>query len=114
MSRTSDTMVAFLLGAVTGGAIALLMAPDKGEVTRRRIRQGATGLVDKGKGWASDATEGVRGRAGDVLDRVRGRASDVTDTARHQIDSVKGAIAEGKEAYRREMDKPRGGEPERT
>lgn len=107
MSRSTDITLAFIFGAIAGGAIALLMAPEKGEVTRMKIRRGATDLVDKGKGWVSETTDGVRGRATGVVDRVRGKASDVTETARMQIDSVKGAIAEGKEAYRREMDRPR-------
>jgi gas vesicle protein len=48
MSKSTDTVLAFMLGAVTGGVIALLMAPEKGEVTRKKIREGASGLVGKG------------------------------------------------------------------
>jgi hypothetical protein len=40
-----------------------------------------------------------------LADRARGKVSDLTDGARHQIDAVKGAVAEGKDAYRREMEK---------
>lgn len=87
-------MVAFLLGAITGGAVALLLAPEKGEVTRGKIRQGATDLYGKGK---------------DLIDRGRSNLSEkvggVKEGARQQLDAVKEAISEGKEVYRREMEK---------
>jgi gas vesicle protein len=105
MSKSSDTVLAFLLGALAGGTVALLLAPDKGEVTRRKLRHGATDLVGKGKGWVSDTAGDLRGKAGDLADRARGRVGDVTEGARHQIEAVKGAVAEGKEAYRRELEK---------
>ncbi|WP_266367569.1 YtxH domain-containing protein [Tellurirhabdus rosea] len=37
MSRTSQTLLAFLTGCATGAALGLLYAPDKGEVTRDRL-----------------------------------------------------------------------------
>jgi gas vesicle protein len=105
MSKGSDTVLAFLLGAVAGGAVALLLAPEKGEVTRRKLRDGASDIVGKGKGWVSDTAGDLKGKAGDLADRAKTRVSDVTDSARHQLDAVKGAVNEGKEAYRRELEK---------
>lgn len=34
-----NILYAFLGGAIVGGAAALLLAPEKGETTRRRIRE---------------------------------------------------------------------------
>ncbi|MBK6900122.1 MAG: YtxH domain-containing protein [bacterium] len=42
MSRNTNTLMAFVLGAAMGGIAALLLAPDKGEVTRRRLREGGS------------------------------------------------------------------------
>lgn len=105
MSRSTDTAMAFLLGAVAGGAIALLMAPDKGSETRRRIRSGATGLAGRGKDYLGEKTGAVRERAGDVVERTREKVSEVKEGARGQLDAVKSAVAEGKETYRREMER---------
>ncbi len=110
MSRSSDIMTAFLMGALAGGAVALLVAPDKGEVTRQRIRDGANNAYGRGKGWMRDTTGDLRDRVGDLASRTRDRVQDVSETARGQMGAVRGAIQEGKDAYRREVNKPMEGE----
>ena len=42
-------MLCFIAGAMAGAATALLLAPDSGENTRARIRQGASDLKGKAK-----------------------------------------------------------------
>ena len=44
-----NTLLAFIAGAVAGAAAALLMAPDSGEKTRERIRNGAAGIAEGAK-----------------------------------------------------------------
>ena len=41
--------MAFIAGAVAGAAASLLMAPDSGEKTRERIRNGASGIAEDAK-----------------------------------------------------------------
>ena len=43
-------MLSFIAGAVAGALTALLLAPDSGEKTRARIKQGASDAVEKAKG----------------------------------------------------------------
>ena len=105
MSKSGDTALAFLLGAITGGIVALLLAPEKGEVTRRKIRHGAVDLYGKGKDWTTEKTQTVRGKAGEAGEWVKEKAGDAAEAARQQVDAVKSAVAEGKEAYRREMER---------
>lgn len=105
MSRSSDTALAFLLGAVTGGVIALLLAPEKGEVTRRKLRQGAGDIYGKGKERVGETTERARGAAHEAGEWVKEKATDAASAARSQVEAVKSAVAEGKEAYRRELEK---------
>jgi gas vesicle protein len=105
MSRNSDAMVAFLLGAVTGGVIALLLAPEKGEVTRHKIRKGANDLYGKGRSLVKDTGEDLTERAGQLAEKARDKAQDVAEGARHHVSAVKEAFAEGREAYRRELEK---------
>ena len=70
-------VIAFVLGAVTGAAVALLMAPTSGEETRRML--------------ADRAREG-RERASEAARQAR-------EFATRQRDTISSAIDRGREAY---------------
>lgn len=89
-----ETVLAFLLGAVAGGVTALLLAPDRGSETRRRLRTGARDLKD---------TASEKGRR--LVDATQAGVDHVTESTRAQLGAVRGAVAEGREAYRREVSK---------
>lgn len=76
MTKTQEFSVAFAFGALVGGVTALLLAPEKGEVTRSRLKEGAQGLIDT-----------------------------TTGTVHRQAEAVKGAVAEGTKAYREELER---------
>ncbi len=82
-SAAGTVIVAFVLGAVTGAAVALLMAPVSGEETRRR-------LGDKAREGRERAEEAAR----------QGR-----EFITRQRDTMNAAIERGREAY----DQARGG-----
>lgn len=105
MSRSTDTTLAFFMGAIVGGVVALLLAPEKGEVTRRRISEGAVDLYDRSRDWVDHVGNDVRDRTENVADRARDKVSEVKRSARSQVDAVRGAVTEGRETYRREIDK---------
>jgi gas vesicle protein len=50
-SNTGNIIVALLAGAVVGAGIGILLAPDKGSVTRQKLKdnlgKGKDGLIDK-------------------------------------------------------------------
>ena len=94
MSRNTDVLMAFLLGAAVGGVTALLLAPEKGEVTRRRLREGSGRVVRRGK-EAMTAVE----------EAAREKAHSVGEAARHQASAVRSAVSEAKDAYHRELEK---------
>ena len=85
MSRDSNgggsVMLAFVLGAVTGAAAALLFAPAAGDETREYLSK----------------------RAREGRDRARDAARDATDQGREyfqrQRDTVTSAIERGREAF---------------
>ena len=76
--RGASAMTGFLMGAVLGAGIALLLAPATGTDTRRRLS--------------------------DVARKVRDTASDRLGSVRESLHDLKGdaesAIAGGREAYR--------------
>ncbi len=69
MSRTQDVTAAFVLGAVAGGVAALLLAPEKGERTRKQLKDGASQLVKRGEAFAG---------------KIRGAAVEAVEAARHE------------------------------
>ena len=76
-SAAGSVIVAFVLGAVTGAAVALLMAPASGEETRRM-------LGEKAKEGRERAEEAAR----------QGR-----DFVSRQRENLQSAIDRGREAY---------------
>jgi len=58
--NSSKLLLGFLAGAAIGGALGILLAPDKGAETRRKI-------IEKG----NDFTDTVKDKFGDIVDGVR-------------------------------------------
>lgn len=117
MDNNKNTMTAFLLGLIAGGVTALLLAPDSGRETRRRVREG----VRQGTDAAAERARRVREQVGSYTEEVRRQAQNLSGTARDtaggisskasaQVEAVKEAWHEGKEAYRRELEQRRAGE----
>ena len=96
MTRTQELSVAFAFGALAGSVAALLLAPAKGEVTRKRLKDGARGLIERGGTLA-----------GEVRSTAEGAIKTATGTVRRQAEAVRGAMAEGTKAYREELDRSR-------
>jgi gas vesicle protein len=46
MNQTLKVLIGFVAGAAIGGALGLLLAPDKGSETRRRIMEKGSELGD--------------------------------------------------------------------
>ncbi|MDH5253910.1 MAG: YtxH domain-containing protein [Nitrospira sp.] len=90
--------LAFLSGAALGAVAAVLWAPESGSESRERVRRYAR----RAEGDLRD----LAGRAGEVFE-------DVVDQGKEFVESKKSALQEafeaGREAMRKERDRPRGG-----
>ena len=67
IERGTSSVVGFMLGAVIGAGIALLLAPDSGRETRKRLK-------DNARRWSSSMKDGIdtaRTRMGEVKEDVR-------------------------------------------
>ena len=75
----NDALTSFLLGAVIGAGVALMLAPEAGPEMRRKLGEAAKGL-------GGDLGD----RLGNVKDDLKQRASD-----------LKSAVGAGRDAYAR-------------
>lgn len=75
-------VLAFLGGAAIGAVVALLFAPEKGEVTRRKIGR----AVSDGKDRVVDAVESGRDYVVDAYHKGRERLADAIHEGREMVE----------------------------
>lgn len=89
-----SVMLSFLLGGMVGAGLALLMAPQSGQETRRRIREFADDTKERANEYVSQARE----RVVSTVDKGKGMLDD-------QKSAITAAFEAGKEAYEKEVHK---------
>lgn len=86
--------LAFILGGVLGGCLALLFAPESGRRTRERLRDLAADVRDR----TIDFSEDVRDKAEEALERGK-------DLLEEKKSMVTAAVQAGKDAMQRERER---------
>jgi gas vesicle protein len=97
---TAAVLLAFLGGAALGAVAGLLLAPQSGQASREQLR-----------GYARRAEDNLRdlaGQAGEVLGEVMDQGKEFVETKKSV---VRDAMDAGREAMKRERDRPRGEGP---
>src|SRR5436309_3431817 len=87
-SGAGTVVVAFVLGAITGAAVALLMAPASGEETRRLLAEKAR----EGRDKAGEAAQ--KGR--ELWDRQRETLTTAFERGKEAYEQARGAQSPGK------------------
>src|SRR5919108_5064571 len=97
----SSAFMAFILGGLTGAALALLYAPRSGRETRDMLSEKMREGAERGRDLGEQAR--ARGRAfvdeaADYIDRQR-------DAVEQRKDRFAAAVEAGRQAYREEKDR---------
>jgi gas vesicle protein len=91
---SGSMLLSFLLGGIVGAGLALLLAPQSGEETRKKIRDLADDVKDKTTGY---------------VDKTKGKVTSYVDDGKEYYEQkkslVKSAIDAGKEAYEKEKER---------
>jgi YtxH-like protein len=67
MSNSSKVLLGLVVGAAIGGALGILLAPDKGSETRRKIAEKGSDLGDS----LSDLSDSIKDRFNGMVDGVK-------------------------------------------
>lgn len=87
-------LLSFLLGGIVGAGLAILVAPQSGGETRRKIRDYADNVKEK----TSEYAHGVQ-------DKITSTVEEGKHLYEEKKSLVKSAVDAGKEAYEREKEK---------
>lgn len=97
-------MISFVAGAAVGAALGVLFAPERGEVTRRRIKAAAKDGCDMAKDtYASAARKAaaVKGDIEELREVLREEGEEIRDSVRSRIserlDRLEKALVEAME-----------------
>lgn len=100
MGKTGNTLVAILAGAAVGAVAGILIAPDQGEKTRKKIGKGfKTGADDFGskfeelknqiKGLVANKKEDFESSFNHLVNKAEGKSEDVIATLEKKLDELK-------------------------
>jgi gas vesicle protein len=89
---SGSVLLAFVLGGMVGAGVALLLAPQSGLETRRKIKELADDVKEKANDYACTAKEKVTSTVELAKDLYEGKKSAIT-----------AAVEAGKEAYEKEV-----------
>jgi len=98
---TSGVVLSFLLGALSGAALAILFAPRSGRETREMLGERLRETADRSRRLGEKALERGREAAADAtgyLDRQR-------EALEKRRDRLSAAVEAGRQAYRDEKEK---------
>jgi gas vesicle protein len=100
-SGAAGVILSFLVGALTGAAAAILMAPRSGRETREMLGERWRDAADRGRQMTDDAVQKGRQAIDDAstyVDRQR-------EALEKRRDRLAAAVEAGKQAYREEKEK---------
>ena len=91
---SGSVLLSFLLGGMVGAGLALLLAPQSGPETRKKIKEFSDDMKEKAAGYMDQAKERVNATVEKSKDYIDEKKSVLT-----------AALEAGKEAYQREVQK---------
>lgn len=106
MSENGKALSALLLGVAAGAVLGLLMAPDKGNNTRKKIQDGVEDLVDQltdkineGKEALNNLKSKAMSSASDLKDKAMSKAEQFKADADEEVNGMKQKVKQTANNY---------------
>jgi gas vesicle protein len=100
-NNPSNTLLALLAGVAIGAGLGILFAPDSGENTRRKIKDGVEDYGDELKGQLKGLNQKIRasvaGESEHLSELVDGLAADASEETELMIGKLEARLAHLKE-----------------
>jgi gas vesicle protein len=100
-SGASSIILSFLLGGLTGAALAMLYAPRSGRETREMLGERIRESAERGR----ELREKVRTRSREILDEATDFVEKQKEGVERRKERLSAAIDAGRQAYREEKEK---------
>lgn len=81
----TDSLSAFMLGALVGAGVALLLAPQSGEDTRKQLGEKGRELADEANSRFKGVKDEIQSHKGDLTKAISA-GKDAFDKARHGVE----------------------------
>ena len=98
---SSSNLLFFLVGGLTGAAIALLYAPRSGRETREMLTEKFGDATERGR----ELKDQVMARSRELMDEAGDYVERQRETLDRRRERLSAAIEAGRQAYREEKDK---------
>ena len=98
---TSGILLSFMLGALSGAALAILFAPRSGRETREILGEKLRETADRSRKLGEQAIE--KGR--EIADDASGYVDRQRETLERRRERLAAAVEAGRQAYREEKEK---------
>jgi gas vesicle protein len=86
-------VLSFLIGAMVGGGIALLVAPKSGKRTREQLKMMAGDAKERAEGYYEE----MKDKAAEATEKVQGYYQDAKRTVESTVDAAKKTFQKAKE-----------------
>ena len=87
-NKTGNTVFALLIGAAIGAVVGILLAPDKGSNTRKKIKDGLDHDTNDLKNKFGDLSDNVREKLSDAKFDMEETYEDLVSNMSHKTEDV--------------------------
>lgn len=101
--EAGTVLLSFLVGGLVGAGLALLMAPQSGPDTRKKIKDISGEMLDKAAEYADQAKHKTSTYYGQAKERVTATVDKAKDAFEGAKSALGVAVDAGREAYEKEV-----------